>query len=233
MKLYVGTSGFSYKEWKGNFYPEDIAADAMLNYYGSKLPSVEINNTFYRLPRSDVVESWAAQVPADFRFAIKASRRITHIKRLKNAAEDADYLVRTISVLRDRLGAILFQLPPNVPKDLARLQAFLDGLPVGTKAAFEFRHPSWFDEEVYACLRKENAPICLADTDEGSPGVVSTANWGYLRLRKAEYKKPQLVKWLRDIEVQKWTEAFVFFKHEDGGEGPKLAARFIELANAK
>jgi uncharacterized protein YecE (DUF72 family) len=230
MKLYVGTSGFSYKEWKGNFYPEDLGGDAMLGYYASKLPSVEINNTFYRLPRPEVVESWAAQVPADFRFAVKASRRITHIKRLKNAADETDYLIRTVEALKDRLGAILFQLPPNLPKDVPRLQAFLDLLPVGTKAAFEFRHPSWFDDEVYACLKKENAPICLADADEEPPPVVSTSNWGYLRLRRPDYKKPQLVKWLKEIEAQKWTEAFVFFKHEDGGEGPKLAARFIDLA---
>jgi uncharacterized protein YecE (DUF72 family) len=231
MKLFVGTSGYSYKEWKGNFYPKDLDAKEMLRYYATKLPSVEINNTFYRLPRTDVVESWAEQVPGAFRFAIKASRRITHIKRLKNAADETDYLIRTTDVLKDRLGVILFQLPPNLPKDVTRLQSFLDLLPLGTRAAFEFRHPSWFDDEVYECLRGENCPLCIADTEEGGEAqVVSTANWGYLRLRKPNYRKPRLEKWLKQIAAQGWEETFVFFKHEDEGAGPKMAARFIDLS---
>ena len=231
MKLYVGTSGYSYKEWRGNFYPQDLAAQEMLAYYATKLPAVEINNTFYRLPRADVVEGWGQQVPVDFRFAIKASRRITHIKRLKNAADETDYLIRATESLKDRLGVILFQLPPNLPKDVARLQSFVDLLPLGTRAAFEFRHPSWFDDEVFECLRGENSPMCIADTDDGEAAqIVATANWGYLRLRKANYRKPQLVRWLKEISAQEWEEAFVFFKHEDEGAGPKLAAKFIELS---
>lgn len=231
MKLYVGTSGYSYKEWKGNFYPEKLTPQEMLAYYATKLPAVEINNTFYRLPREHVVESWAEQVPKDFRFSVKASRRITHVKRLKNAAEETDYLLRTIGALKERLGVVLFQLPPNLSKDLFRLHAFLDVLPLGTRAAFEFRHPSWFDEDVYAALRKENCPLCIADTEDNEDTqIVSTADWGYLRLRKPGYRKPQLEKWGARIAAQGWTEAFVFFKHEDAGAGPKMAARFIELA---
>jgi len=233
VKLYVGTSGYSYKEWKGNFYPKDIAAPEMLTYYATKLPSVEINNTFYRLPRADVVEAWGEQVPKDFRFAIKASRRITHIRRLKNAIDETDYLIRTVDVLKDRLGVILFQLPPNLPKDVARLQSFLDLLPLGTKAAFEFRHPSWFDDEVYESLRSENCPICVADTEESEGiAITKTADWGYLRLRKPNYRKPQLDKWVTEIRAQEWKEAFVFFKHEDEGAGPKMAAKFISLSGS-
>jgi uncharacterized protein YecE (DUF72 family) len=231
MKLHVGTSGYSYKEWKGNFYPKDLAAGEMLGYYATKLHAVEINNTFYRLPRANVVESWSKQVPEDFRFAIKASRRITHIKRLKNTMDETEYLIRTTSALGDRLGVILFQLPPNLPKDVARLRAFLDLLPLGTRAAFEFRHPSWFDEDVYECLRGEDCAICIADTEENSDTeIIATASWGYLRLRKPTYRKPELLKWLQAIGSQTWEEAFVFFKHEDEGAGPKQAARFIELS---
>ena len=231
MRLYAGTSGYSYKEWKGNFYPEKLSAEEMLAYYATKLPAVEINNTFYRMPRENVVASWAEGVPEDFRFSIKASRRITHIKRLKNAAEETDYLIRTLRVLEQRLGVILFQLPPNLSKDLFRLREFLDILPLGTRAAFEFRHPSWFDEEVYETLRKENCPICIADTEEhDDTQIVSTADWGYLRLRKPGYSKPQLKGWHSEIEAQGWGEAFVFFKHEDEGAGPAMAGRFLELA---
>lgn len=231
MKLYVGTSGYSYKEWKGSFYPADLAADEMLAHYATKLPSVEINNTFYRLPRADVVQTWSEQVPDDFKFAIKASRRITHLKRLKNAMDETDYLLRTLESLKQRLGVILFQLPPNLPKDMFRLKSFLDVLPMGTRAAFEFRHPTWFDDEVYECLRGENCPLCVVDTEDSKGvSIVSTAGWGYLRLRKPNYRKPQLVKWLNEIHAQEWTEAFIFFKHEDDGAGPRMAKRFIELS---
>jgi uncharacterized protein YecE (DUF72 family) len=233
VRLYVGTSGYSYKEWKGNFYPKDLAAQEMLAYYARKLPAVEINNTFYRLPRADVIENWGKQVPEDFRFSIKASRRITHVRRLKNAMDETDYLIRTAERLGQRLGVILFQLPPNLPKDLPRLQSFLEALPLGTRAAFEFRHPTWFDDEVYECLRGENCPLCVADTEESEgTSIVSTADWGYLRLRKPNYRKPQLVSWMKSIRAQEWKEAFVFFKHEDEGTGPELASRFIQLSKA-
>ncbi len=234
MTVYAGTSGYSYKEWKGSFYPEKLPAAEMLRYYATQLPAVEINNTFYRLPRANVIESWAEQVPGDFRFVIKASRRITHFKRLRNSREEAEYLVETVSGLGDRLGVILFQLPPNFKKDLERLDDFLDDLPTGLRAAFEFRHDSWYDEEVYALLRKHNLALCLADNEgDEARDLVGTADYGYLRLRRPDYRKPELAGWLDRIEAQKWKETYVFFKHEDGAAGPAMARRFLELAAEK
>jgi uncharacterized protein YecE (DUF72 family) len=230
MKYYVGTSGYSYDEWKGNFYPEKIASGDMLHYYGEKLPSVEINNTFYRMPKASMLETWASQVPESFRFVVKASRRITHIRRLANAKSETEYLLETTATLGERLGAILFQLPPNMKKNVDRLDDFLDTLPKGTRAAFEFRHDTWFGDDVYDLLRKRNCALCIADTEDGGAEVISTADWGYLRLRRPEYRKPALQKWLESIQAQKWAEVYVFFKHEDAGAGPRLAARLLELA---
>jgi uncharacterized protein YecE (DUF72 family) len=187
MEILAGTSGFSYKEWKGRFYPDSLPNAEMLSYYSRRLPSVEINNTFYRLPRESVVEGWAEQVPAGFRFVIKASRRITHFKRLKEAEDETGYLLRTVGLLGDRLGAVLFQLPPNLKQDLERLETFLSG---------------------------------LAD-----PG----AAWGYLRLRKADYSDAALAEWAARVGGAGWEKAFVFFKHEDDGAGPRMAERFLEL----
>ncbi len=229
MQILAGTSGFSYKEWKGRFYPEDLAADGMLSYYAGRLPSVEINNTFYRLPRESVIEGWAAQVPDTFRFVIKASRRITHFKRLKGADDETGYLLRTVGLLGDRLGAVLFQLPPNMKQDLERLDVFLSGLGDPARAAFEFRHASWFDGGTYDCLRAHGAALCTADTDEEDAEIVSTASWGYLRLRKADYPGDSLADWARRVEDAGWARAFVFFKHEDDGAGPEMAERFLDL----
>ncbi|MFQ5888633.1 MAG: DUF72 domain-containing protein [Gemmatimonadota bacterium] len=230
MRLWVGTSGYSYKEWKGSFYPEKIAADEMLRYYGERLPAVEINNTFYRLPSESVLTAWAERVPEDFRFSIKASRRITHIKRLKNASDETTYLLRALAILGPRLGAVLFQLPPNLRKDLARLESFLDLIPEETPTAFEFRHQSWFDDEVLECLRSKGRALCAADTDEADPpAVIGTARWGYLRLRREEYSDTDLAHWANRVAGEGWKEAFVFFKHEEAGAGPRLAKRFLEL----
>ncbi len=231
MRFSVGTSGYSYKEWKGHFYPEDLAADQMLRFYATKLPAVEINNTFYSLPKASVLENCAEQVPGDFRFALKASRRITHLKRLKEADEETDYLLRTVQTLGDRLGVILFQLPPFLKKNLPRLQQFLELLDDNTRAAFEFRDESWFDDEVFDALRQHGCALCLSDVDdEPTPELVSTAGWGYLRLRRPAYGKADLTKWARQIADQSWTDAYVFFKHEDEAAGPKLAAEFLDLA---
>ncbi|MGH7798606.1 MAG: DUF72 domain-containing protein [Candidatus Binatia bacterium] len=231
MKLWVGTSGYSYKPWLGNFYPEDLAAKEMLRFYASRLPAVEINNTFYRLPKESVLQSWAEQVPDEFRFVLKASQRITHVKRLKEAASEVEYLFRVGAVLGAKTGAILFQLPPNLKKDLARLQNFLAILPKDRAVAFEFRHPSWFDDDVFACLREHNCALCTADTDETESSTrVATATWGYLRLRRSEYSRSDLLNWKARILSQPWDQAYVFFKHEDEGIGPKLAAEFLELA---
>lgn len=231
MKLYVGTSGYSYKEWKGNFYPEKLPANEMLAFYAGKLPSVEINNTFYRVPKREVLEGWAAKVPGDFRFVLKATQRITHFKRLRNAGEEVDYFLRTTSTLGGRLGAILFQLPPNLKKDAAVLGEFLDHLPEGTPAAFEFRHVTWFDDEIYGLLKRRNCALCVADA-EGDVDVpfAATADWGYLRLRRPDYGQPAIASWAGKILAQTWRHAFVFFKHEEAGAGPRMAAEFLHAA---
>jgi uncharacterized protein YecE (DUF72 family) len=229
MEILAGTSGFSYKEWKGRFYPDSLPNAEMLSYYSRRLPSVEINNTFYRLPRESVVEGWAEQVPAGFRFVIKASRRITHFKRLKEAEDETGYLLRTVGLLGDRLGAVLFQLPPNLKQDLERLETFLSGLADPGRATFEFRHASWFEDETYDCLRAHGAALCTADTDEGDAEIVRTAAWGYLRLRKADYSDAALAEWAARVGGAGWEKAFVFFKHEDDGAGPRMAERFLEL----
>jgi uncharacterized protein YecE (DUF72 family) len=230
MNLHVGTSGYSYKEWRGSFYPEDLPAKEMLSYYASRLLAVEINNTFYRLPQRSMLENWKAQVPADFRFSIKASQRITHFKRLKDVADETKYLLDTAAALEDRLGVILFQLPPNMKKDLPRLEMFLACLPDGTRAAFEFRHQTWLEEDVLALLRSKNQALCISDTDDlPVTHIDSTADWGYLRLRRVEYSRPNLKQWLKRVRDQQWQEAFVFFKHEDEGTGPKLAGQFLGL----
>lgn len=231
MKLFVGTSGYSYKEWKGSFYPERLPAGEMLRFYAQRLPAVEINNTFYRLPKASVIEAWAEQVPVSFRFALKASQRITHIKRLKDAAEETGYLFRTVATLGKRLGAILFQLPPSLRKDLPRLERFLDLFPDETPAAFEFRHRSWLDDDVFDLLRARGCALCVSDTDEEpETRLVGTVRWGYLRLRRSEYAGADLAEWAKRLRSQNWEKAYVFFKHEDEGVGPKLAARFLEVA---
>jgi len=231
MKLHVGTSGYSYKEWKGNFYPEDLPAKEMLSYYSRRLPAVEINNTFYRLPQPSMIENWKAQVPSSFRFSIKATQRITHIKRLNNVADETKYLLETASLLEQRLGVVLFQLPPNFKKDVERLKAFLDLLKPDLPTAFEFRHESWFDDETLALLRERDCALVVSDTDEKPlTEIISTARWGYLRLRRTAYDENDLVEWMKRVQDQKWKDAFVFFKHEDEGTEPKLAAQFLELA---
>ena len=231
MKLHVGTSGYSYKEWKGNFYPEDLPAKEMLSYYSRRLPAVEINNTFYRLPQASMIENWNAQVPSSFRFSIKATQRITHIKRLNNVAEETKYLLETASLLEQRLGVVLFQLPPNFKKDVERLKAFLDLLQPDLRTAFEFRHESWFDDETSELLRARDCALVVSDTDEKPLAeIISTARWGYLRLRRTAYEENDLGEWMKRVQDQKWKDAFVFFKHEDEGTGPKLAAQFLELA---
>ncbi len=231
MRLYVGTSGYSYKEWKGSFYPEKLAAKDMLPYYSSKLPAVELNNTFYRLPQRSMVESWKAQVPDNFRFSVKASQRITHFKRLKEAADETKYMLETVSALDDRLGVVLYQLPPNMKKDLDRLETFLKNLPPNPPSAFEFRHPTWFDDDVLELLRSENRALCISDTDDLPVSHIDkTADWGYLRLRRVNYSTADLREWISRMKAQDWKHTFVFFKHEDEGTGPRLASEFIDLS---
>jgi uncharacterized protein YecE (DUF72 family) len=230
MKVYAGTSGFSYKEWKGPFYPEDLAASQMLSYYAGQLPAVEINNTFYRLPKESVLAGWAEQVSREFRFVLKASQKITHIKRLRDAGPELEVLLHVAGALGDTLGPILFQLPPNMKADVPRLRAFLDLLPPGARAAFEFRHPSWFEDEVFDELKSRHCALCTADVDEEpAPPIRATADWGYLRLRRKDYDDATLRSWTQQIAQQAWTTAYVFFKHEDAGTGPRLAREFLAL----
>ncbi len=231
MRFFVGTSGYSYKEWKGTFYPEKLPQKEMLSYYAQRFTTVEVNNTFYRMPSVSVVETWAQQVPDSFRFVLKVPQTITHNKRLKNAEEDTDYLLRTAAELKGRQGPLLFQLPPNLKKDLPRLEAYLGFLGNRTPSAFEFRHESWLDDEVFDCLRANSCALCVADTDDfAHADLISTAGWGYMRLRREVYTDECLGEWIEKLRSQDWEEAYVFFKHQDAGTGPKLAARFLELA---
>jgi len=231
VRVWTGTSGYSYPEWKGNFYPEKMAAKDMLRFYAERFPTVEINNTFYRMPKDALLQGWAEQVPEDFAFVIKASKRITHDMRLKECGELLGYLYRVTSTLGSRLGPLLFQLPPNFKKDVPRLKAFFDAMPDRRRVAVEFRHASWFDDEVFDALRAQGAALCVADTgEEPAAPLVATADWGYLRLRRENFSDDDLRDWARRIREQPWTSAFVFLKHEEEGKGPKLAARLMEFS---
>jgi uncharacterized protein YecE (DUF72 family) len=223
MRVLAGTSGFSYKEWKGSFYPEDLPASEMLRFYAGRLPAVEINNTFYRMPKPALLEGWAAQVPEDFRFVLKASQRITHRRRLKEAGEEVTYFFGVAAALGDRLGPTLFQLPPNLKKDLPRLEAFLAILPPGSRAAFEFRHASWFEDDVFRALREKGAALCIAEDEDLATPFEATCGWGYLRLRRQDYGEADVAAWADRVRAQSWSEAYVFFKHEEAGAGPRLA----------
>ena len=230
MNILVGTSGWSYKEWKGSFYPADLPADDMLRHYAGRLPAVEINNSFYRIPKEKVLLEWAEQVPPGFRFVLKASRRITHINRLSAADDSLDYFLRTVNCLGDRRGPTLFQCPPSLRKDLELLRDFLARVPPTWQTAMEFRHQSWFNEEVYEALRGHEVALVTVDEDEASTPLVPTASWGYLRLRRTEYDQDALRAWADRIRAQPWTEAYAFLKHEeDSPAGPDAAVRLSAL----
>jgi uncharacterized protein YecE (DUF72 family) len=234
LRLRAGTSGWSYDAWKGPFYPAELPSREMLAFYGARLPAVEVNNTFYRLPKAEVLEGWAAQVPEGFRFALKASRRITHLKRLREVGGETAYFLAAAAALGPRLGALLFQLPPNLKLDLERLDAFLALLPEGARAAFEFRHPSWNDPAVIDRLRARGFALVLADVEDApTPSLVATAPWAYLRLRRPGYAPAELASWLARLGEAEVGEAFVFFKHEDEGAAPRLAADLLALAGAR
>lgn len=229
MRVLVGTSGYSYKEWKGTFYPEDLPAAKMLSFYATQFDTVEINNTFYRMPEGKMLGKWAAEVPDKFVFVLKAPQRITHQKRLAGAEDDVRYLFETAAELGPKLGPLLFQLPPFVKKDAEKLRAFLRVLP-RHPVAFEFRHATWFDDEVFELLREHDVALCAADTDDvQNPGKLpmSRASWGYLRLRRTEYDEAAIALWARRVQDQKWSDAYVFFKHEDEGKGPAFARTFV------
>lgn len=236
MRIAVGTSGYAYKEWKGVFYPADLKPDGFLSFYASQLRAVEINATFYRMPTEKTLLGWAGQVGDGFCFVLKAPQTITHRKRLKDCAEDWTYFMQTASCLGPKLGPTLVQLPPNMKLDLPRLREFAALIPRTWRVAFEFRHASWFDDAVYQTLREHHAALCLADTDPAESELrvppVSTADWGYLRLRKVSYSEAELRQWADYVQDQQWKDAFVFFKHEDAGTGPRLAAQFERMTEA-
>jgi uncharacterized protein YecE (DUF72 family) len=226
----VGTSGWSFKEWKGSFYPKDLPDDGQLGYYASRFPTVEINNTFYRMPRENVLHDWSAKVPESFRFAIKASQRITHHGRLKDVADSVSHFTRVTSELGARRGPTLFQLPPNLKKDAPRLTGFLELLPRRWMAAFEFRHESWFDEETYAALRDKGVALVIADHDDFQTPVITTAAFCYARLHRTSYTRSQLAEWAARLTGLGSEALYVYFKHDEAeGSGPEGALAFAGL----
>lgn len=231
-RLRHGTSGFAYTQWKGSFYPVDLAASRMLAFYASRFPAVEINNTFYRIPRENVLRQWATQVPADFVFILKASRWITHMKRLADAAEPLTFLLDNSAMLGSARGPFLFQLPPAMKPDVQRLADFLALVPGGVRTAFEFRNPAWHDEHVFTVLADAGAALVIADSADLSTPRASTTSWGYLRLRRESYSDTDLADWAAWIHDREWSDAFTFFKHEDGATGPRLAHRFESIFGA-
>lgn len=236
MEWRVGTSGFSYDEWTGPFYPADLPGAQRLAYYAERLPCVEINNTFYRMPSASVLAGWAERVPRGFRFALKAPRRITHAAKSSKDADPAAamaHLFRVTESLGDELGPVLLQLPPWSRKDLGRLRSLLALVPAGRQVAIEFRHASWLDDETFGVLREAGAALCAADFDDAAKAVplVATASFGYVRLRAADYADAQLTTWVDAIRAMPWQQSFVFFKHEDAGAAPVLARRMLAIAS--
>ena len=230
MNVRSGTSGFSYKEWKGPFYPEDLPASKMLAYYAGRLPTVEINNTFYRMPNRKTLAGWAEQTPADFQFVLKASQKITHRKRLKDVEDELDYLIPTMGELGEKLGPMLVQLPPYLKKDVERLERFLALLPNGFRAAFEFRNATWLDEDVVDLLRARSQALVIADSGKDELlHVVATAPFVYARLRQETYTDQALAEWGERLRALDADDLYVFFKHEDAGAGPRMAERFLEM----
>ena len=230
MKFWIGTSGFQYKEWKGNFYPEDLPAAKMLPFYAERFSTTEINYTFHRIPATKTIDNWKAQTPEKFRFALKAPQKITHWSKLRDCADTLEYFCKVAGGLGERLGPVLFQLPPTFKKDVDVLSSFLRELPE-MRAAFEFRNESWFDQEIFERLRSRNIALCIADTDTIATPKEITANYGYLRLRREDYQTIDIECWAEFVRQQRanWQDAFIYFKHEESAIGPKLATQMMEL----
>ena len=230
MNFWVGTSGFQYSEWKGNFYPEDLPTPKMLPFYAERFATTEINYTFHRIPAQKTIENWKAQTPHRFRFALKAPQKITHWSKLRDCANTIDYFCKMVTELGERLGPVLFQLPPTFKKDADVLSSFVRELP-SIRAAFEFRHDSWFEEEIFELLKSRNIALCIADTDAITTPKEITADYGYLRLRREDYTEEDVKSWSEFVRKQNtsWSDAFVYFKHEESGIGPKLASRMTKL----
>jgi len=232
MRLHVGTSGYNFPEWRGSFYPPKLPSAKWLEFYAQQLGTVEINYSFYRMPNAKTVAGWDAATPAEFVFVLKAPQRITHFARLKNIDEPLRVFVETVRKLHAKLGAVLFQLPPNFKKDVARLSDLLTQFPADVHAACEFRHASWWSDDVYELLRSTNTALCVADTEEGTTPLEATADFGYVRLRDEGYSPEALKAWVEKIQAlgRAWTDGFVYFKHEEKGIGPTLAREFALMA---
>jgi uncharacterized protein YecE (DUF72 family) len=230
MTLWVGTSGYNYPEWKGNFYPEKLPTTKMLPYYAERFATVEINYTHYRMPNEKILAGWNRETPDLFKFTLKAPKRITHVARLRDCADLVGYFLDTAVTLGPKLGAILFQLPPNLRKDLALLDAFLANLPAGLCATFEFRHSSWLEDAVYERLRARNLALCIADSEERSIPFEITADYGYFRLRDEGYRATDIVRWAHAIrdKTASCTDVYVYFKHGEKGNGPDFACQFAQ-----
>jgi len=230
-QAWVGTSGFSYPEWRPSFYPEKLPKEEFLEFYAARFTTVEIDSTFYRMPNTKKIDAWKAAAPEGFRFAIKASQRITHREKLEVPSEALPYLVKTVSRLEDRLGAVLFQTPPTLRCDLVRLEKFLQELPAGFPSAFEFRHDSWLTDEVYELLRHQNAGLVIHDADDHTTPLVVTARLSYLRLRKSAYSPSDLASW--GERARTWAaggvDVYMYVKHEDNPDAPRIA---LDLAAA-
>jgi uncharacterized protein YecE (DUF72 family) len=224
--LWIGTSGYSYPEWKGSFYPAKLPQKQMFAYYADRHSTVEINHSFRAMPEPRVLSGWAAAAPRGFRYSIKSPQQITHHKRLAGVEEPLRELVVGARLLGEALGVVLFQLPHNLKKDTAKLGDFLDLLPVGLRVAFEFRHATWHDDAVFELLRRKNAALCIADSEDLSTPAVATADFGYFRLRDEGYKRADIKRWSQVLAAYApaWKDTFVYFKHEDEGKGPAFAA---------
>jgi uncharacterized protein YecE (DUF72 family) len=228
--FWVGTSGYNYPEWKGSFYPDDLPAKKMLPFYAARFPTVEINYTFYRMPTEKLVAGWAEQTPAPYKLTLKAPRRITHDKRLRDTSDDVKFFCEVAATLGDKLGTLLFQLPPFLRKDVALLEAFLAGLPPAVRAAFEFRHASWFDEDVFARLAGRNLAVCIADSEKLSTPVRIACDYAYFRLRDEGYQPDDIKRWADTIarDTASCRDVFVYFKHEESGKGPEFARLLMD-----
>jgi len=231
MNIWIGTSGFQYAEWKGTFYPEDLSTAKMLPFYAERLSTTEVNYTFRRIPSAKTIQGWWDATPERFKFSLKAPQKVTHFAKLRNCGDTLRYFCQVISDLESKLGVVLFQLPPAFKKDAPLLGAFLEDFPPGMRAAFEFRHSSWFDDEVFELLKNKNVALCLADSEKLATPVTVTSDYGYLRLRREDYQDADVARWAETIKAQKesWSDAFVYFKHEESGMGPKLATQLLGI----
>jgi uncharacterized protein YecE (DUF72 family) len=234
MDLWIGTSGFQYAEWKGTFYPDVMPTAKMLPYYSERFSTTEINYSFHRIPSAKTIEGWFKATPDRFKFSLKAPQKVTHWAKLRNCGDTLRYFHQVICDLEKKLGCVLFQLPPTLKKDAALLEAFLADVPDGMRCAFEFRDPAWFSDDVYELLRRKNAALCVADSEKVATPDVATADYGYLRLRREDYQDADIARWAEAVRARsaQWSDAFVYFKHEESGIGPKFAKQMIDLLAA-